>query len=291
MAFDRWSAPRNPQSLTRLYEKRYIQDLNNLYWCGMAGIDTTLYQAKNQHDIEAHQIITLKSAEHRQRIMNFSIDEWRNNAVNFETWTNHNVTIALSSIFEMYLLKITSLAIESNPGILVYSSKQIDGGILLIKKKEYSYRETCKGICMGSWDVRIKKYHDIFGNVPKVLLDELDELDELRKTRNQIGHIYAREMKYKAELDQLYPMKKLSQNRVLKWMNCVDKVSKAIDEHLFVDHIGMYELIWLYKKWVREKSIKPSASDFRKKLVTEGYNISQSICKSIENYYDRALFS
>jgi hypothetical protein len=185
-----------------------------------------------------------------------SFEKWKIDLREFQNYTRLNMVLSISSCFEVYLRSIVSLSLESRPGIILGYKESIDGVRLL--KNNHNYRTANRDIYLfnsqldsvirGEWKNRASAYKNLFDTLPKELEQSIEELDKLRKLRNDIAHYFGRpKEKYEAPLIfEPVPIVRISHQKLIEYFDLVYTVAKAIDEHLYKDYIGSYEIIVCY---------------------------------------------
>ena len=181
-----------------------------------------------------------------------SIDEIKEANKERRNWNRLNVLMAASSNFETFLESIISLAIESNPGVLLGCPKSIDGAKLLKKahlKKEV-YANNLRDCVEGEWIKRINSFKKLFGGCPSILSSSEGELDNIRKLRNKVGHAFGRDIDSARDFTRVdkLPSDRLSMERLKKWMKLYYDVATSIDLYLLDNHVGEYQAILAFHK-------------------------------------------
>lgn len=216
----------------------------------------------------------------------------------YDNWSNLNALMAISSNLETYMATVISLALESDPGILLNSTMQIDGA------KPLKYNEHRKDIyenyviscTKGDWSSRSSSYQKIFGYLPNAIKDNIGMLDKIREVRNNVGHALGRDIKEsrKHGVLTILPITKLTRERLSIYKQLIWKVTKEIDQHLLTTHIGEYQIIHFYHEQYTllstEKNLTIRANNFKKmvgKFGDQNAGIPGKLfCKELVNYYE-----
>lgn len=297
----RWEAPFS-YSLAHDLFIQHLTELNKLYWSHVPAANTIEKKAMVFYETnqKTPKDFFLLSDENDHR-MAASFEEWKCNYRNFSNFTRLNMIMALSSSFEIYMRSIISLSIESKPGIILGNSRVIDGVTLLkqnkafltFDEKTYPFYKQVYSVCKGTWESRIASYKQLFGNVPLELENNVVLLDSFRKTRNDIGHyfgrhknIYETNVRFKAE-----PMNRISHERLVNYLQLIYQVVNLVDQHLYNDFIGAYELIKYYEFYkTSEVTNYPSAvrAKWLQKLMGhQGIKLlGTEYYKNLMKYYD-----
>lgn len=213
--------------------------------------------------------------------------EWKKDYREFLNFSRLNIVLSLCSCFEIYLRSITSLAIESKPGVILGDKNAVDGAKLLKSNRLYSeYNENTypfykqvDSVCRGSWDSRIAAYEKLFGAVPVELQNSIAQLDDFRKLRNNIAHYYGREKsKYDTPLFiNAESVTRVAHDRLIKFLQLVYKAARTINKHLYVDFVGAYEVLKCFLTYknteVEKRTTKGQAKLLHKILGHEGVKV------------------
>lgn len=252
--FDRWTSPWARTWPFALF-KRHHTELNDIYWAGNISThssERTVQFCKLPKSDQISSALQVRPSQAKR--MNFSIAEWEVQIGNFSNWTRLGGLMSLSSYFETYLASACQLAVLSNPGVLLGSSKTIDG-IALIKSLSNSdekshilrVKEEVKGITKGEWKNRIRTYERFFGKASPDFSSSISILDDMRKMRNGVGHTFGRLMPEYEDPLVFIPksIQRLSEQRLQNWLGVIEKSTLAID-HQLRSHIGSFEALWKY---------------------------------------------
>lgn len=249
MSFDRWT-PTWPRTWPYAVFKKHHTELNDLYWSNAAATHHAAMSSKSGKDSdELDSVLAIPRANARR--VNFTIARWRYLNKESENWIRLNALMGLTGYLETYLHSVVTLALTSDPGLLISSSRSVDG-ISLVKRSRLPDLSThVVGITKGTWSERISKYQAIFGRLPAELEHNTNELEAMRRLRNGVGHAFGRSIdEYREPLIFMpHPLQRLSEIRLQKWLGIVDSVASAIEAHLRVAHIGAIEALLHYHAW------------------------------------------
>lgn len=220
-----------------------------------------------------------------------TLEQWEQNFKDFNNWVRLSAAMAINGYMELYLRKICSLAVESNPGIIIGAPGAIDGAALLKTRPDYGYPDYAVHLVKGDWGNRLAFYEKMFGEAPAKLKEHLKELNELRKMRNGVGHSFGRSVDdYESGLHlHIKPMMRLSEDRFNHWLRMADEVALAIDNHLKDTHIGHYELLLYYH--MLDKSMDGEQEDecgaVQQRLSADtGEAVDRSLLASMITFYN-----
>lgn len=292
VVFNRWKHIQAYSWPFRVF-KQYYEELNGMYWANYAS-GKYIYKsmASNGYtwDSKPNEVLDLPEDKY-----NFStLRNWSNLYNSSFVWQRLNLLMSLSSILETYMSAICSLAIESNPGVLINSSKSVDGVRYLKQKKTVRPLgdDHIVAITKGEWNKRIAVFQKLFGNLPDASIKDLPVLESLRKVRNQIGHSYGRDISKSRsfEIKDKLPLNGVSDENLLKYFSVVYKFAVCVDKLLMDNHIGEYQTILLYHNFYFQMHPVgvPSerANSFRKYHGKNYYPyVTKSFCLDLVNYY------
>jgi hypothetical protein len=223
-----------------------------------------------------------------------NLKDWSNSYNQFDNWTNLNSVIALTSNLETYMASVISLALESDPGLLLGISRGVDGAsILKHGSTRVDYDDKVTSCTKGEWQSRSSAFAAIFGSVPSAITDHLSELDKIRNLRNKVGHAFGRDIDQarKHGVKNILPMETLKLETTLEYRKLLFGVAKAIDVQLIGAHIGEFQAIQFYhelyprlRKDVHssERAVLLKKEIGRFKAVRPG----KLFCKELVKYYE-----
>jgi len=287
--FSRWQSAAGSTFSHRLFAKHH-SEINSLYWSHMlAAKRTTDIVKKADKRLRPTTVFTVPRKH--QRHIAPTLERWEKDFKDFNNWVRLSASVAVNSYMEIYLRNITSLAIESNPGLIIGAPGAIDGVTLLKGRPGYNYSEYAVHFTKGDWNTRIQHYERLFGDSPPKLREYMKELNELRKMRNGVGHAFGRSTdEYETGLQiELKPMMRLSEDRFGFWLRMVEEVTSAIDEHLKEKHIGQYERLLYYHDWLGKREGRRSqgeAEELRRAMQADtGETLDLAWVKGLIAYY------
>lgn len=284
MAFNRWGH-RAAHSLPYLLFKQYNQELSDFIWANDAAYKYT-YKWLGKHSAKWEDPAR-KHFTFPNHVWNFdSLKDWSDSYNDTLNWFYLNTVMAMSANLETYIDAIVALAIESDPGVLLKSSKSIDGTVLLKQNKQLRevYQERAANCTHGSWPARIKAFKDIFGGYPLILDTKLSMLETMRKLRNNIGHAFGRDIEDSRNFKRRtkLPQERITLKRVKNMLDCVFQVATDIDKYLMDNHIGEYQSVLALHEELpylnKFLTTKEKARAFR-----QSFNKDRTMCISKEN--------
>lgn len=290
--FNRWQHIQRHTWPFQLY-KQYNEELSNFIWAEYAS-HKYVYKHLGKEVIDA--------SEDSKKYFSFPPHVW--NLITIRDWSKAfnegqnflylNCVMALNSNFETFLSAIISLAIESNPGVLLNAPKTIDGTILLKKQllNKQIYEEKLNACLMGTWSKRKSAIKSLFGSYPKELDRYESTLEVIRKLRNRIGHAFGRDIEMTRDFSSLQklPLERVSLQRLKKWLNVTFEVASALDSFLLDDSIGEYQAILAYhnnkQKWTN-KVFGERARELKTMYGAIDQQVGIIFCKGLIDYYDK----
>ncbi|MBP7610109.1 MAG: hypothetical protein KA760_11465 [Steroidobacteraceae bacterium] len=254
MSFQRWQCAW-PRSWPYALFKKHHTELNHLYWSNVVAASHAVSSAaKGGHTDPIASILAVPAANaHR---VNFTVGSWQGRFKEFENWTRLNALVALTGYLETYLYSIATLALMSDPGLLISSTQAVDGIVLVKRNALPDFTPHLTSLIKGEWSSRVNAYKRIFGHVPMIVTNSVTELDTMRKLRNGVGHSFGRMIdEYRNHL-LMKPLKvqRLSEERLQKWLGIVEDCVNSIEEHLRINHVGAIEVLLNYHAWDKKYS-------------------------------------
>lgn len=304
----RWESP-FPYSLAFNLFKQHFEEINRSYWAFVPAANTIKALAKKSltdNNADPKKFFMIPDEEDRRMAPTYG--EWKMDFSEYENYSRLNVVMLLSSCFETYMRTVVSLAFESKPGAIINCRDDVDGAALLkkdimygnVNDKTYRFGAAVDEVCHGEWTKRFAALQKYFGKLPLELLDLTQSLDELRITRNNLGHYFGREKDvYTAPID-FEPRKttRISHKRILKYFKIIHSAAKMIEDYLYRNIIGSYDIIKKYFCSLSEGEIltdpyNPDAYQLRKllgrhdltRVGKEYYNELVTYCKT--NYIEK----
>lgn len=287
----RWKTTQNGSIPYILFSKHFTE-INNAYWAYRPASSTIKHFAKNEMDQK--DVLPLDYfliEEEHERRLDPDYATWKEHYGLFEQYTRLNFLMLLSSCFETYYRSVLSLALESKPATILGLNDEIDGAFILkkdlsygdFKSEAYRFKEIIENLCNGDWIRRAKLFEVYFKSFPSSV--DLRLLDEFRVKRNELGHFFGRsKAKYENPLQLApIPVNSLSEKKLLSYFQMINETAQAIDNYLYNDYIGSYDIIKFYfQKIYRNpegKSLDPNlqARKLRKELGAAGYRIVGTI--------------
>lgn len=267
--------------------------MNSLYWAHVpasSNAQHTYRESKKLTPVPTTQEAYNLSGENAFRVAD-SLDDYSEHLKDFGNWTRLNTLVSTLSYLETYLSSVVSLSIESDLGILYSVPKRIDG-VMVIKyndKNKYSFLDKSEGITKGTWPQRVGSYRELFKTVPSSLDNSISDLEKMRKIRNSVAHAFGRDIDETRSRHtlEILPIERLSEKRLMKYMEKIRAIAKDIDKQLFENHIGDFELIHYYHN-VRDSLTSNDKAKELKARINGLYveNRSRDFCDQLINYYE-----
>ncbi len=223
------------------------------------------------------------------------IGDWSKAFNDLENWVNLNALVTISSNFETYLATVIPLALSSDVGILYGFSHKLDG-IEVLKKgnsKSLNFENIVTDCTKGVWSSRHSAYEKAFGRTPHIFSNSISELDAIRRLRNEVAHAFGRDIEESRNHQEIKKLKikKLSREKLLKYLSLVWKIVKSIDDQLHNLHIGEYQTVLFYHEIFSELNHDAHPSDraviLKKRIGHFGVEpAGKEFCKGLVNYYE-----
>lgn len=292
VTFNRWAHIRLITWPFQVY-KKYNEELSDFLW-----VQSPVQQYIFSRLQKESAILTDECTKYFKfppKCHNFTdIASWKGTYNQFEKWIYLNCIMALSSNFETYLNAVISLAIESDPGVLLGAPKSIDGAKLLKSQSlnKTSYNQQIKLCTSGTWSNRMCAFKKLFGSVPAIMNSELASLDRLRALRNKVGHAFGRDIEkaHSFEVNTILPMETIQLKTLIKYLNITYDIAQAVDKFLLDNHIGEFQDIIAYHKLYPSLDsalpISEKAVRFKKMIGKIDIQKGKTYCKGLVQYYD-----
>ena len=276
--FDRWTgAFRNSFALRRFSEHQ--TEINRLYWslvpvAGFAG-----YHARHAAANATPSSVFHASGPNARRIA-ADLPSWQRDFSELNNWVRLSALVSMLSYFETYVSTVATLALQSDPLLRFNQSRTVDGTLWLKRAVVDDVSGIVTPLVKGTWPQRCSAYRTLFGSVPPVLETHVGDLDQMREMRNGVAHSFGREPKFfENPMVHAGQSVRLQEERLQSWLAIVDEVARAIDGHLYPAHLGDFELVWRYHRWMHE----PRHIDDR------GYAASAAFCRTINRDFGEGL--
>ena len=246
--FDRWQHVSSSSGPFKVY-KKYYEELNLYYWSCYCGHKLTYKGLKKMGvdwNSDPNAVLPLPANNHSFD----SMRKWSNSYNALQVWTRLQVLLSLTSILETFIDTIAYLAVESDPGVLINSSKSIDGLTLLKKKRVDSQiiKSRIMYLTKDTWDKRIAAFDTLFGGHPTELDIYKNDLEALRRKRNSVGHAFGRDIEQSRKFEEIVPLPidGIREDHLLHFFDITFQVAQAIDKFLLDEHIGEYQALFAY---------------------------------------------
>lgn len=290
--FDRWKHAFEHSGPFLVY-KQYYEELNRYYWASFSAHQLTYKgMPKLGIDWDSNPETTFQLPVHNHSFN--TIRSWANAYNALQVWTRLNVVVSLASILETYIDAVCGLAMESNPGVLINSSRSLDG-VKLLKSNRLDYaiiKNARQGITKGTWGERKKAFQKLFGGRPVELSQYEADLEKLRNKRNSVGHAFGRNIDKARRFEQITPLPidGISQKNLIRFFDVTWKVANAVDKYLMDNHIGEYQALFSFhvffthnqdKKW----DDKSMAKEFRKVYLQSNMPLGKEFFVDLVDFY------
>lgn len=293
--FDRWR-PHDPSTWAFQVYRKYNRELYRLlgaHRCSMA----YTYKALGAAGAKASDSPAVHFSPRVFDLDNFkTLADWSEAFNVFDNWVNLSTITTLASNIETYVAAVVSLAIDSDPGVLLGASKKIDGASVLkyrtVKPAHIaSHVEACT---KGDWSSRIAALERLFGPLPGGIRSCHSAMEEIRTIRNRFGHAFGRDIETSHSHGQIEvaPMEKVSRNSVNRLGATAWKFVQELDRFLLGNHIGDFEAVHYYATTIakRPKVVSPGqrAVDFKKSIGRFGAGLRGKVyCRGLVDYWDQ----
>lgn len=289
--FDRWKHIL-PHSWPYKVYKQYNEEVSDYLWTADSSYKYVNSQLTKSHVLDTDGVKThfrLPST-----VWNFvTVKDWKTAYDEMQNWVRLNCVMSISANLETYLASVFSLAIESDPGVLLGATKTIDGAKLLKHNQLQPdvYKNQLKKCVEGKWSERISAIKKLFGTYPTILDTNKAELDAMRLMRNKVGHAFGRDIEAARDFTKITKQvpERVSVERLKKWMKCAFDVAGAVDTFLLDNHIGEYQSILAYHEnkasWDAKTSTEKVGA-FKQMYGATDHQIGKRFCAELIDYYN-----
>ena len=223
-----------------------------------------------------------------------TVRQWVDNSKKFANWMRLSLLMSMCSNVETYMASMIKESIESDPGIVMGISHQIDGIKLLKsgnKVDENVIADHIKKCTKDTWNSRLCYIEKLFGAMP-VIAKNIKYLEEIRRLRNTVGHAFGRNIEKSQQYNRIEidPIERLSVKRYNKYITILFDMVQEFDEIVTRNHVGCFEIILQYHKIYESiKHLdKGSQVDALKETlhIETNTSVSKKMCRGVYIYYN-----
>ena len=290
--FSRWGHIQSHSWPFQVY-KLYNEELSGFIWSFEASEKFTFRQLRangatwddvpSKHfPLPDYRIATMKS-----------LKGWSDIYDEASNWIRLNCVMAISSNLETYLSSVISLAIESNPGILLKASREIDG-VKILKSGGLDsaiYESKVISCVKGTWSSRLAAFEHLFGCAPNSYKNGVRALERMRTLRNNLAHAFGRDIENARNfsVNTKQPINSIRQETLIKYLELGYNMAKDVDSFLLDNYIGEFQAILVYHQNAEELSKLTTDGD-RAVALKKIYGrldrpISKTFCRDLISYY------
>lgn len=293
--FDRWQAHDQSTWAFQVYRK-YNRELYRIIEAHRASNFYTYRQLK-QSGTKLSDHISNAFAGCPTKIDNFvTVKDWSDGFNAFDNWVNLSNVTTIASNLETYLASIVSLAILSDPSVLIGApSKSIDGAYVLKHGTgpRTNIDEHVVACTKGDWSSRLAAMERLFGRVPHSMREKHRDLEAIRNIRNRFGHAFGRDIDASRQHGQIEiaAMEKVTRNAVARLGTSAWRFAHSTDNFLLGRHIGDFEAVSYYAQLYPSQlsSVPPGqrAMNFKKAIGQFGAGLRGKVyCKGLVDYWE-----
>ena len=272
--FDRWK-PHDGLTIAYQLFRRDMVEVNTFCWNGQGAINHVqqlLAQALSGDEVKT----ILHYGKDLGRRSQTLVGDARSQFMEVDNWIRLATVIYTASLLELFVRRVVTLALRSDPGLLISRPGIADGVTLLRSGERPDVRHRTQACTEGTWSKREHELQQVFGRRIRAVFENLKDLQAIQDMRNSIAHDFARTAKTKDfwYLDPAQanpqPINRLSADRLQNMLRIVGVVAAEI-EHVAIGHIGSFELLLFWHKFLEERrKSKTTIVDNYKKLYKEG---------------------
>ncbi|MGB8842545.1 MAG: hypothetical protein WCC64_15905 [Aliidongia sp.] len=221
-------------------------ELNDLYWSFAPAYHFVRYSTKSlPPDAVTESELFLSGPDARRPPT--TVKEWRNGIDEFANWARLGMILSAASYLEIYMREAIGLALMSDPFAIYGLQHQLDGIKLVKIGKKLRFDDEIQGCCKGTWKSRVECFSRLFGVVPAAMKENIKELENIRIMRNSVGHTFGRDIRsYRAGPTLGLRQRRVSEEKLKRWLSIINVVASGIDDYLGKHHIGSFEYLLIY---------------------------------------------
>ena len=292
--FQRWGHVQNHTWPFQVY-KLYNEELSRFLWAEEAAAKYTHNRlGKEEADDNAPPSKYFSLPPNRISSMK-TLKGWATIFDESHNWMRLNCIMAISSNMESYLGSVISLAIESNPGVLLGSAVRIDGAKLLKEGMLDSavYEKQLEACTKGEWPKRLAAFEKLFGSAPESYKTGISTLERMRKMRNNLGHAFGRDIDASKDFtfNKKKPADRITLPTLVKYLDKAYSIVLEIDEFLLEKHIGEFQAIYAYHQHRDEfvGSEIDRALKLKQFYGEHDQSVGKTFCKGLVSYYEELV--
>lgn len=267
---------------------KHHTEINNMYWAFVPAWSFTHHMARNNLNGTPQALFAAAGPDvHR---LDHSMPQFIRNSKLLANWVRLSALLSALSYFEIYMKKVITLSLMSDPAVRLGKSGAIEG-LTWIKSGLQDDLDNFVTPCLkGEWGSRISAYKRLFVVAPASLEAEIDKLDAMRNLRNKVGHSYGRNLKIEILETAIAPMESFSEERLKEFLELIFNLAREIDDHLLSSHIGCFEeALFFHEFRAKLKGIQrlDEGKFLRKALAREldGRCPGSIYCKELVSFY------
>ena len=289
--FQRWGHVQHHTWPFQVY-KLYNEELSRFIWAEEAAAKFT-HSRLGKEGADDNDPPTKFFSLPANRISSMkTIKGWASVFNETHNWMRLNCIMAISSNMETYLGSVVSLAIESNPGVLLGTKGPIDGVKLLkegsLDKEVYAkHLEACT---KGEWSKRVAAFEKLFGIAPESYKNGISTLERMRRMRNNLGHAFGRDIDASKDFsfNKKRPADRITLPTLVKYLEQAYNIVLDIDDFLLENHIGEFQSIFAYHQHRDEfvGGVIDRALKLKQFYGAHDQSVGKTFCRGLVSYYE-----
>jgi len=292
--FQRWGHVQNHTWPFQVY-KLYNEELSRFLWAEEAAAKYT-HNRLGKEEADENDPPSKYFSLPPNRISSMkTLKGWATIFDESHNWMRLNCIMAISSNMETYLGSVISLAIESNPGVLLGSAVRIDGAKLLKEGMLDSavYEKQLEACTKGEWPKRLAAFEKLFGSSPESYKTGISTLERMRKMRNNLGHAFGRDIDASKDFtfNKKKPADRITLPTLVKYLDRVYSIVLDIDEFLLEKHIGEFQAVYAYHQH-RDEFVGGEidrALKLKQFYGEHDQSVGKKFCKGLVSYYEELV--
>lgn len=272
--FNRWEPSSSATMAYRLF-RRDLVELNTFAWTSQGAVHHAAKLMSKASDKDEVRSVLDYGPDPGRRGDTLAVHA-RQHFKDIDNWLRLATLVFAASSLELFVRRVVALSLRSDPGMLIGSSRAVDGITALKEGRELDIRSHVKSTTEGVWSSREVGLSKIFGGRVDVVYDNVKDLHAIQTLRNSVAHDFARTGKkgdfwyVDPELALPEAVSRLSASRLQTLLRLISLVAEQIEKWA-APHIGIFELILFWHSFLEERN-KPRTTVVKRyvELYKEG---------------------
>jgi hypothetical protein len=160
------------RALLNLLFRRDITELNTFTWNGQGAINSA-QSSIAKAGVDEIIKVTLNYGKVPGQRSDTLVGDARRHLKNVDNGIRLATVVGMASVLELFVRRIITVSLKSDPGLLISRSRAVDGVSLLKSGNEPDVRDRVKDCTEGTWSSRENAIHIVFGARVKAVFDNI----------------------------------------------------------------------------------------------------------------------